>query len=141
MPESRFVSSNGGGLISPSVFVVLDSTTKGGTVEQASGTATPLFGISQPSTRNAPYPSLDDGYAGRNDASQNDEILVYTFPDKEVYLQIGAGGCNPGDRLTSDSNGNGIVTTTTGQFIGAVAKEQGNQGDLVPVDLFPSTEY
>lgn len=133
MPESRFANGN----ITPGTFVKLDSTTPGGKVIQCTGNSAAIFGIAQMATRNAPYPSLDDGFA----AIAGEDLLVYTFSDKEAPLSIGAGGCNPGDRLTSDGSGNGVVTTTTGQWVGAIAKQQGNQGDLVPVDLVPSAEY
>ena len=133
MPESRFANGN----IHPGRFVKLDSSTAGGKVLECAGTTVPIFGIAQMATRNAPYPLLDDGYA----AIASEDLLVYTFSDKEVWLEIGSGGCNPGDRLTSDGTGAGIATTSTGNWVGAVAKQQGAQGDLVPVDVVPSYQY
>jgi len=133
MSESRVAN----GTIKPSRFVYIDSTTPGGRVLQATGVTNPLFGISQTGTRNAPYPSLDDG----NAALVNENIGVYTFADKECWLELGVGGCNAGDYLTADANGAGVVTTTTGNFVCAKAKQSGVQGDLVPVDLLSPSEF
>lgn len=134
MPESRVAN----GTITPSTFVVLDTTAgNNGKVLAASGTSVPIFGIAQKGTRYAPFPGLDDG----NAALAGEDLMVYTNPDKEVYLSIGSGGCKPGDRLTSDGSGNGIVTTTTGQWVGAEARGTANANDLCPVNPVTSYEY
>ncbi len=133
MPESRFAN----GTILPSRFVKLDSTTAGGKVVATSAATDPPFGISQPETRQFAYPGLDDA----NAALAGEPLLVYTFPDKEVWLEIGAGGCNPGDALTPSTGGVGVVSTNSGDFIGAKARTTGNSGDLVLVDPFPPAKY
>lgn len=140
MPESRFVSSSGTGLINPSSFVKLDTASAGGRVIQA-GAGDKMFGIAQPGTRSAPFSTLDDGYAARNDSGQNDTVMVYTSPDKEVYLQIGTGGCNVDDFLKSSTLGVGVATTSTGDWVGARAKQSGIAGDLVSVDVFEPFQY
>lgn len=130
--ESRIAN----GTISPSVFVSLDGTTAGGKVIQCTA-GLQIFGISQAGTRSAPFPALDDA----NAALVGEALTVYTFPDKEVYLQIGTGGCNPGDRLKATTGGVGIATTSANDEYGAIAKQSGVSGDLVPVDLVSPTRY
>jgi hypothetical protein len=133
MPETRFANGN----IAPGRFVILDSTTPGGKVIQASAATAPIFGVAQDPTRMPPYATLDDGFV----AVAGETLLVYTFADKEAWVEVGVGGCNPGDRLTANASGQAIVTTTAGNFVGAFAKQKGLAGDLVPVDLMPSYGY
>lgn len=132
MPESRVANGN----IAPCRFVNLDSSTAGGKVLEADADEK-IFGISQPESRMPPYTGLDDGYC----AIAGENLKVYTFPDKEVYLEIGSGGCSAGDSLKSDADGKGVVTTTDNDQVGAVAKQSGSAGDLVPVDLLPPARY
>lgn len=136
MPESRVANGN----IAPSRFVRYDATTPGGRVIQATQEAVvggggtlgaPIFGISQTGQRNAPYLTLLDGLC----AIAGENLMVYTFPDKEVYLELGTGGCNPGDFLKADANGCGVATVTNLDNVGARAKQTGIAGDIVPVDL------
>lgn len=142
MSESRVSNGN----IAPSRFVMFDATSPvggrviqsdDGTIAGISPAGGKIFGISQTGTRNAPYPALDDGFA----AIAGENLLVYTFSDKEAWLQIGTGGCNAGDYLKSAADGTGIVTTTTGDNVGARAKQSGLAGDLVPVDLLSPVPY
>lgn len=132
MPESRVANGN----IAPCRFVKLDSSTAGGKVLQA-GDGDKVFGISQPESRMPPYSGLDDGYC----AIAGENLKVYTVADKEVYLEIGSGGCSAGDSLKSDTNGAGVATTTDNTQVGAIAKQSGNSGDLVPVDLISPARY
>lgn len=131
MSESRVANGN----IAPCRFVSYVGTDAGGRVIQAtdgSGSkGTVIFGISQAEERQPPYTGLQDGYC----AISGETFKVFTFPDKEVYLEIGTGGCNPGDFLKADANGCGITTTTNLDNVGARAKQSGIAGDRVPVDL------
>lgn len=129
MPESRKASDS----IPPSRFVKPYATD--GYVALATAGAK-CWGISQPQTRNAPYPSLDDGYAAIADES----LTVYTYPDKQVLLEIGAGGCANGDRLKAGTLGVGLATTTGDDEYGAIARGTGNEGELVPVDVVPMAQ-
>ncbi len=132
MPSySRVANGN----ISPSRFVKQDTTVVG-KVLQTSATTDPVYGISQPGTRNPPYPLLDDGFA----AIAGENLFIYGPPDKDVMLELG-GTVTQGDSLTSDSSGRGITTTSTGNFIGAIAMANGTIGQLIPVECVPSTKY
>jgi hypothetical protein len=126
-----------GGTIQPSRFVYLDtSSTDPDGVLQATGGTIPLYGISQPGTRNAPYSPLDDG----NAALIGETIMIYGPPNKDVILELG-GTVTTGDYLTADSNGKGVtqaVSSANTNWIGAVAMEAGVSGDLIRVQLFPS---
>lgn len=99
-----------------------------------------IYGVSDKGVRQAAYPGLDDG----NLAIAGEEFHVWTFAEMEanpVLLQIGAGGCNPGDRLTSDSAGSGVATTTTGQWVGAIARQKATSGQRAMVDLLSPAQY
>lgn len=133
MAESRVANGN----IAPCRFVGYDATTPGGRVLQCTGNTSAVFGISQAEERQPPYTGLQDGLC----AIAGETFKVFTFPDKEVYLEIGALGCNAGDFLTPDANGCGVTTTTTGNTLGARAKQQGIAGDRVPVDLLSPAQY
>ncbi len=124
MPESKQANGN----ILPACFVMLD-TTKDGCVIQATAGAK-IYGIAQVESRMFPFPGLDDGYA----AIAGENLKVFTPADKDVWLQVGAGGCAPGDRLKATTNGVGILTVTNLDEWGAIAKETGLSGDLVRVD-------
>lgn len=134
MSESRVATGN----IIPSSFVKL-STTKDGQVTQC-GAGDQPFGIAQKETRYAPFPGLDDG----NCAIATENLKVFTFPDKEVYMVLGTGGATPGSFLKSDSAGKGVISTgaaSPGEWVGAISKGNGNAGDLVPVDPIPPFLY
>src|SRR5262245_23824674 len=114
------------GNIGASRFVKQDTTAgvKDGVLQAAAGNQ--LFGISKPRVRNAPLAPLDDGFA----AIAGENLMIYTFPDKDVLLELG-GTVAVGDRLKSDVNGCGVVTTSTGDEIGARAEQAGAIGDLI----------
>lgn len=129
MPQSFFATAD----IRPSRFVKR-ATTAGYVTECDAGD--PCHGISQPATRNVPFSSLDDG-----DAAHADEtLLVYTFPDKGVLLELGSGGATVGARLKADADGKGVITTTNLDEYGAIAEGSGNEGDLIPVTVVPPTQ-
>src|SRR6202044_4203627 len=94
------------GNVSPSRFVVLQSD---GTVQQATANAD-CWGISQPSPHNLPMSGWDDGYAG---TATSPPINIYGPGDDEAPLQISA-TVTAGQRLKSNSNGEGTPCTTTG---------------------------
>lgn len=51
----------------------------------------------------------------------------------EAELELGAGGCTRGNRLTTDGTGKGITTVTAGHYLGAIALKSGVAGDIIPV--------
>lgn len=113
--------------IHPSRFVMLD-TADGKVIEATAGGK--IYGISQPGQRNTPYSSLQDGYC----AIAGENVRVYgPGEDSKCLLEIGAGGCSPGDRLKATTNGVGIATTADGDEYGAVAEFAGVSGQLVMV--------
>lgn len=135
------------GTITQCGFVKIDpnSTGGGGATGQTCGlmcaaNTDAIYGVSDKGVRNAAYAGLDDG----NVAVAGEEFHVYTFdemPNNPVLLQIGAGGCNPGDRLTSDSAGSGVTTTTTGQWVGAIALQLATSGQRALVRLTSPAQY
>lgn len=118
-----------GGDIRPSRFVKLDDTADGVVLECNAGDQ--IYGISQPGTRNTPLDGLDDG----NAAIAGENLNIYGPPEKEVMLEIGTGGCVPGDRLASDADGKGVVATT--DEYGAIASMAGANGEIIPVQCVP----
>ncbi|WP_088253467.1 hypothetical protein [Fimbriiglobus ruber] len=119
------------GNIQPCRFVVADGT---GTapyaanlVVQATGATVGLFGISQKSTRYVPWAPLDDGYA----AVAGEMLQIHGLGDDEALLAISATVVN-GQELTSDSGGMG-TPAASGNYVGAIAKQEGNAGDQIRV--------
>ncbi len=90
---------------------------------------TKSIGISSEAGR---QPSIDAStvYAG----IAGDDMRVYGLGDT-CMLTIGSGGCTAGDELTSDSTGQGITTTTTGDYVGAKALVTANAGELARVEV------
>lgn len=87
----------------------------GNTIGPAAAAADPIFGVSTqvPAVPGEPVDVIHVGIG---------EVVV------------GAGGCNPGDLLTSDAAGNAVVAAA-GNRIGGVALALGAQGDIIPVLL------
>jgi hypothetical protein len=120
------------GNIKPSRFVKIVSQTDGQVAQAGAGNRT--FGISQEGTRNTPLAGFDDGYA----AIANENLHIYTPGDVDVLLMIGSGGCAPGDRLKAGSDGEGIVTTTNLDEVGAIAESTASQYGFARVrPVFP----
>lgn len=120
------------GNVTPSRFVKLSSTDN--VVAQA-GAGEAIIGVSQAGTRNAPYSSLDDGYA----AADGEDLEV--FGDNEVcWLELGA-AATVGARLKSDANGAGTPVTANNDEWGAVALVAGASGDLIQVEVRPLMQY
>lgn len=118
-----------GGTINPSVFVTPLSGTDNTVVQSVSGDAP--IGISGPGVKFAPIPQI----TSNPHAQVGDELRV--FQDGETCpLTLGAGGCNAGDYLKPDGNGNGIVATHTSTDIyAAQAKQGGVAGSVVLVQV------
>jgi hypothetical protein len=125
MPRFSAVAA---GNIAPSRFVI-QSTTLQGQVTQATAGAGPLWGISQPGTRNTPYSSLDDGFA----AIAGENLTIFG-PNMQCLLELG-GTVTLNQRLKSDLNGKGIATTADGDEYGALAMMAGAAGDLIEVQV------
>ena len=107
--------------------MILDSSNPGYVLQASSATATPLFGICQEGQWRPPWAPLQDGFA----AIQGINILIFGERE-EVKLQIG-GTVTVGDLLTSDANGRGITTATTGNLVIAQALMSGVNLDYIQV--------
>jgi hypothetical protein len=123
------------GNISPMRFVSLVGGSNDLAV-QSSVTSVPIWGVSARGVRTAPLNPLDAGYL----AVATEAFPVYGPGDDGCRLELG-GTVSAGDRLTADSSGRGVATTTTGQWIGAVALINGVIGDEIPVQPIYSYEY
>ncbi len=109
-------------------FVKSDGTTDFGVVQAAADEDT-LLGVSQEGSHDTP------GLTGStNDAARDGHVLKVYEDNEDCLLEIGSGGCVPGNRLTSDASGKGIVfTADTDQCIGAIALETALEGELARV--------
>jgi hypothetical protein len=124
-------SKKAGGNISPCRFVK-QSTTADNTVLQA-GAGETVYGISQAGVRRTPYSSLDDGYA----AIAGEDLEVFGVGEV-CNLELG-GTVTRGDRVKSDANGKGVTSATNGDEYGAIALVSGVSGDLIQVELKPTS--
>lgn len=118
-------------------FVKLGTANGTGT---AATTDDAMYGVSAKGTRQAALAGLDDGFL----AILGEEFHVHTFDEmlnNPVLLEIGAGGCVPGDKLKSDVNGAGIANTTTNKWVGAVALQNASSGDRALVRLLSPNLY
>ena len=117
------------GNITPSRFVKLDATVDGRVLLCGAGEQT--FGVSQEGSRRAPLTGWDDGFA----AIAGEGLRVYAAPeDRECFLEV-AGTTAVGDKLKSDANGLGVVTTTANDSIGGIAEEAATANQLCRVRL------
>lgn len=127
-----FQNFNAGGTIYPARFVILSNTTatQGNVTQATSATSAILYGISQKEVRRSPY--ID---SSEEAALANEPVGVYDLGE-ECLLQVGSGNTVlPGDLLTSDSSGCALTTTTSGNFVGAVALMGGSAGDQIKVKV------
>lgn len=125
------------GNVSQCRFVKLGTVNGTGT---QCGTDDKMYGVSGKGVRQAALAGLDDGFV----AIVNEEMLVQTFDmidNNPVLLEIGAGGCVPGDLLKSDTNGAGIANTTTNKWVGAIALQNANSGQRALVRLISPNLY
>lgn len=110
------------GTISPAVFVKIDTTGDGLAIQAAAATDLTV-GVSQVGMKRAPgLPGSDNTIA----AQAGDMIQVYSIGD--VCLLTFGGTVTRGDLLTSNASGQGITTTTTGNWCGARALQSGTTG-------------
>jgi len=70
-----------------------------------------------------------------NAATEAEQKVETALNGGGARLKIGSGGCAFGDMLTADSDGKGIVTTTGGNRVGAMAMESGAENDVVAVEV------
>lgn len=129
MPQS-FIAD---GDIYPCRFVMPAGTTKDGRIVQATAATDNLWGISQQHVRRSQYVDTS-GKA----AAQNEPIRMFEFGE-ECYLEL-AGTVSQGSRLTADTNGKGVATTTDKDRIGAQALAAGVSGEIIPVKVLISDE-
>jgi len=117
-----------GGNIAPSRFVKL-STAADNTALQCGAGEMPV-GVSQRGTRNAPYSSLDDGYA----AIAGENLQVHGLGDLAV-VECG-GTVTAGTSVKADTDGK-AVNASAGDKCGGFAHQSGSSGLLVLVLIHP----
>lgn len=132
-PSYSYVAN---GNISPSRAVKYDTTA--GVLDRVlqAGAGDKVIAVSQMGVRYAPWTPLDDGFA----AIAGENVACYGPPDRNVVLELG-GTVVQGDSLKSDTNGKGVTTTSTGDWVFAIAMEPGNAGDLIRVELIDPAQY
>ncbi len=132
-------SRRAGGSIKVCRFVKITSVGGNGQVLQAVSNSE-IYGISQQGTNAVPGTiGIDAGVAASDAvaAATGQNVTIYGQPEKDVLLKLSAAQtCVEGDRLMSDADGAGLVTTTAGTEVGAIAMEtQSVAGALVKVML------
>lgn len=95
-------------------FVTLDTSDSDLVVNLAAAATAPLFIL---------YEGVD---------GSSSEGIGSIFAVGFAKLKLG-GSVSRGDRLTSDSNGKGIATTTNNDWYGAIALEGGVSNDVIEV--------
>jgi hypothetical protein len=127
--------------IFPNQFLSVDPT-RDFAVVPASGNSF-LIGISQVGTKEPPnlQQALFPGTTPNTQpaATQGDNIEVFHVGDV-CGLVVGSGTVGAGDQLTNDGNGNGLTAITgygvkliSGAYIGAIAQQAGNPGEIINV--------
>lgn len=124
------------GDIYPMRFVKQD-TTAGNNFKVLQATAgDKTYGISQEGQRRIDYVAGTDSRA----AAAGEDLNIHGPPEKDVLLILG-GTVTTGDSLKSDASGQGVTTTNTGDFIGAIAMASGTSGQAIPVQVIFPTQY
>lgn len=113
-----------GGTILPYSFVKLSTTATGQVLQCGSGDN--VFGVAQQGTRNAPFPSLDDGNAAL--VTENIRVFTAEDPAEECLLKVDA-AYNPGQLLKPGTNGIGTATTTTKDIAGAIQMQASSKAN------------
>ncbi len=113
MSQANFVNGAAGS-ISPSVFVTIDTSSEKA-VNQASGTTAFIIGITDQWSKYAPIPNASVVAAD----TAGDPVTVFQEGD-ECLLTATTAGWTAGDRLTSNSSGQG-VTASGSNYYGAIA--------------------
>ena len=122
------------GNVSPSCFV---KKTANDYEFDLAGANDPIFGITQDGTNKAPIPGVTSQYA----AEAGESCRVHK-PGERCLLKLG-GTVSAGDRIKSDSSGNGVSIATSGttpQRYGAVALQGGSSGELIEVEVLIGVE-
>lgn len=114
MAEANFVNGAGGS-ITPSTFVVFD-TTNPKAVNQAVGSSAFIIGVAQEWSKYAPIPGNSTVAAD----TAGDPLRIYQEGESMVMLNSTSAGWTAGDRLTANSAGFG-VTASGSVYYGAVA--------------------
>lgn len=122
------------GNIAIATFVKLDTTTEGYCLQAGNGD--PIFGVAGMETHtmsvNISGTNLDDGFAG---VAGGPAIHIYGVGATRVPLRVAA-ATNIGDRLVSDANGYGAVTTSDKIKIGAIAMQStATANTIISVDV------
>lgn len=125
------------GDIYPCRFVKIDTTvTTAPRVIQNAANSTASLGVSMEGTKAAPT----DG-ASTLAASAGLQLSVHIMGDM-CLLQLGVGGAVVGDSLTSDADGKGVITTTAGHHVGAIALQSGAADEKIFVlPVSPGQKY
>jgi hypothetical protein len=120
--------------IYPMRFVKIDTTTPFHVLQATAGDK--IYGISQEGQRRIDYVAGTDSRA----AAAGEDLNIHGPPEKDVLLMLG-GTVTQGDSLKSDASGFGVTTTSTGDWIGAIAMASGVSGQAIPVQTVPPTQY
>src|SRR5262245_42855990 len=123
------MTGTAGGNITPLSLLVL-STAADNTLILASGTGTPIVGVSGQGTRRPSGDFFnDDGFI----AVSGETFRVFQTPEKEAAVRLG-GTVTRGDLITSDGSGFGI-TATSGQETAGQALQSGVAGQVITIKL------
>ena len=66
-------------------------------------------------------------------ASGDTAVVILRNAADTAKLSLGTGGATIGAKLTSDSTGKGVITTTGADQVGAIALEAGDASDIIEV--------
>ena len=112
------------GNVNRSTFIALDTSTAyyG---KQCVNNTTISIGISGESFESPPQSG-----AGTYHATDGNAMGQWYGPGAVCPLVAGAGGWSIGDQLTANANGEGITTTTSGNWVGAQALEAASAGEM-----------
>jgi hypothetical protein len=122
------------GDIYPMRFVKIDTTTPFRVLQATAGDK--IYGISQEGQRRIDYVAGTDSRA----AAAGEDLNIHGPPAKDVLLMLG-GTVTQGDSLKSDAAGMGVVTTTTGDWVGAIAMASGVAGQAIPVQTVDPAQF
>ncbi len=120
-----------GGTILPCRFLVA-STSADFTALQASTAGAVVFGISQEGSKIPPIDGWTDSISGN--ACVVGDPVPYWGEHDEALLELG-GTVTAGALLSTDANGKGVVSSTSGHAIGARALQAGSSGEKIRVAI------
>lgn len=122
------------GTIQPARYVSLD-TANSMQLSQTGANGT-IFGISGNWSNGVTL----NGSSPPPHATIGQQVVGYIAPTI-CQLTIGTGGCAVGDKLASDANGQGVVTTTSGVSYGSIALQAVAAGQIAQVATVPPYTY